>query len=205
MPMSRMTRDADVEEESENEEPKKRGTNMNTTRRPRARLAPVAGLALAATSLGAVAVLPATIAAAASNTVKVSAQTMGNNGKVLVADGKTLYVLAPGKRCNAACLAIWPPLTASKGATAGSGVQKSKLGTTKDSQGVRQVTYNGKPVYWFTGDSKGTLKGNVTDQWGKWTAVVVAKSSSTSVSSGSGSGSHSSGGGSNAGGGGVNF
>jgi predicted lipoprotein with Yx(FWY)xxD motif len=175
---------------------------MKTARRTRSRRAPIAGLVLAATALGPVAVLPAIPAGAASNTVKVSVQTMGKNGKVLVANGKALYVLAAGKSCDSACLAIWPALTASKGATAGSGVQKSKLGTTKDSQGARQVTYNGKPVYWFTGDSMGTLKGNITDQWGKWTAVVVAKSGSSSSGSGSSS---SSGGGSNAGGGGVSF
>jgi predicted lipoprotein with Yx(FWY)xxD motif len=175
---------------------------MKTTRRAGARLTPIAGLALAAASLGAAAVLPATPAGAASNTVKVSAQTIGNHGKVLVANGKALYVLAPGKSCNSACLAIWPALTASKGATAGSGVQKSKLGTTKDAKGAKQVTYNGKPVYWFVLDSKGTLKGNITDKWGKWTAVVVSKPS------GSGSGTTtttSNTGGSNAGGGGVNF
>lgn len=184
---------------------------MKITRRARARIAPTAGLALAATTLGAVAVLPAvlpvTAAGAATSTVKVSAQTIGTKGKVLVANGKALYVLAPGKTCDSACLAIWPALTASKGATAGSGVQKSKLGTTKDSQGARQVTYNGRPVYWYIGDSKGTVKGNFTDQWGKWTAVVVAKSNSTSSGSGSNSSSGGSGGsgGSSAGGGGVSF
>ena len=74
-----------------------------------------------------------------------------------------------------------------KGATAGSGVQKSKLGVTTDSAGAKQVTYDGMPVYWFSGDSKGTVKGNVTDQWGKWTAVVVAKPKHASTGSSGGS------------------
>lgn len=175
---------------------------MKTTRRPSFRLVPITCLALAATGLGATILLPASSVGATSTTVKVSAQTLGKNGKVLVANGKTLYYLAPGKKCDSACLSIWPPLTASKGATAGSGVQKAKLGTTKDSQGARQVTYSGKPVYWFAGDSKGTVKGNITDKWGKWTAVVVAKPSNGS--SGSGTTTTTSGS-SNAGGGGVNF
>lgn len=155
---------------------------------------------VAATAAGAAAVLPAP-AGAAGNQVKVSAQTIGKNGKVLVANGKALYVLAGGKSCNAACLTIWPALTVPsgvKGATAGSGIQKSKLGVTTDSAGAHQVTYNGMPIYFFTGDSKGTVKGNLTDNFGKWAAVVVVKPKNPAPSSGSS-------GASNAGGGGVNF
>ena len=175
---------------------------MNANDRPSTRRVRLAGLAVAAAGCAAAA-LPAATAGASGSTVTVSAQTIGKNGKVLVADGKALYTLAAGKHCDSACLAIWPALTATKGATAGSGVQKSKLGTTKDSKGARQVTYGGKAVYWFVGDSKGTLRGNITDQWGKWTAVVVTKPSATS--SGSAPTTTTTSGGSNAGGGGVNF
>jgi predicted lipoprotein with Yx(FWY)xxD motif len=183
--------------------------NMKTTHRDReAGRTAMAAVVVATLAAGAVAVLPATAADAANNQVKVSAQTIGSMGKVLVANGKALYVLGGGKSCNSACLKIWPALTvasSANGATAGSGVQKSKLGVSTDSAGARQVTYNGKPVYWFVGDSVGTVKGNLTDSFGKWTAVVVAKPKGTSSGSNSGSGSSSSSGGSNAGGGGVNF
>ena len=152
---------------------------MKSTHREQApRRTPMAAVVVAALAAGAVAVLPATVADAANNQVKVSGQTIGTMGKVLVANGKALYVLAGGKSCNSACLKIWPALTVAsraKGATAGSGVQKSKLGVTTDSNGAHQVTYNGKPVYWFVGDSVGTVKGDITDQFGTWTAVVVAK------------------------------
>jgi predicted lipoprotein with Yx(FWY)xxD motif len=177
---------------------------MKTTRTTWAHRTPIAGLVLAAASFGAAAVLPTTAAGAATNTAKVSAQTIGTMGKVLVANGKALYVLSPSKTgCNSACLAIWPALrvpSGAKGATAGSGVEKSKLGVTKDSAGARQVTYNKKAVYSFVGDSKGTVKGDITDQWGKWTAVVVTRPKSTS-----GAGSNSNTSSSTAGGGGVNF
>lgn len=177
---------------------------MKITRRARARRAPTAAAVVgAALAVGAVAALPATSAVASTSQVKVSSETIGKMGKVLVASGRALYVLTPsGNGCDAACLTIWPALTVPSGAkaTAGSGVQKSKLGVTTDSAGARQVTYGGKPVYWFTGDSKGKVNGNITDQWGKWTAVVVTKPKNAS----SGSGSNSSGG-SSAGGGGVNF
>jgi predicted lipoprotein with Yx(FWY)xxD motif len=169
--------------------------------RDRARRAPMVAVAGAALAVGALGVLPATVAGAATSQPKVSSQTIGKNGKVLVANGKALYVLAPsGNGCSSACLAIWPALTSgTKGAAAGSGVQKSKLGVTTDSAGTHQVTYGGKPVYFFVEDTKGTLKGDLTDQFGKWTAVVVVKpkgSSSTPTTSNSGS---------SAGGGGVSF
>ena len=177
---------------------------MKTTRRMRARRVPIAVVASAAAAVGALAVLPATTAGAASPQVRVAAQTVGSMGKVLVSGGKALYVLTPsGTGCDSACLAIWPALTVHSGskAAAGSGVTKSKLGVTTDAKGAHQVTYGGKPVYFFVEDSKGTVKGDVTDQWGKWTAVVVAKPKSGS----SGSGSTSNSGGSSAGGGGVSF
>ena len=86
-------------------------------------------------------------------------------------------------------------------AKAGSGVNASKLGTVKRN-GVVQVTYGGKPLYFFVGDTKaGQVNGNVTDTWGKWTAVVTKKSANSSSSSSSNSGS----GNSSAGGGGAAF
>jgi predicted lipoprotein with Yx(FWY)xxD motif len=179
---------------------------MKTTRRERARRVPIAAVASAAAAVGALAVVPATAAGAASPQVKVSAQTVGNMGKVLVSGGKALYVLTPsGTGCDSACLAIWPALTVHSGskATAGSGVTKSKLGVTTDAKGAHQVTYGGKPVYFFVEDSKGTVKGDISDEWGKWTAVVVAKPAGSSGSGSTPTTSNS--GGSSAGGGGVSF
>jgi predicted lipoprotein with Yx(FWY)xxD motif len=129
-----------------------------------------------------------------------------SDGGVL-SDGKTVYVLKGNVPCNAGCLIVWPAVVLPKGVkhpTAGSGVSASKLGTVKVSGGNLQVTYGGKRLYFFTGDTaRGDVNGNVTDTWGKWTAVVVSKpsgsgsGSSTSTTSGSGS--------SNAGSGGASF
>lgn len=179
---------------------------MNSTARGRARRASIAGLVAAAAAVGASALLPAAVAGASSQAT-ASAQTIGKMGKVLVFKGKAVYTLSPaGSPCDAACLKIWPAVTVPASVmtvTAGSGVQRSKLGVTAGPNGTHQVTYNGQPVYWFYQDKKGTVKGNITDQWGKWTAVVV-KPAHASSGSGSGSGSNT-GSGSNAGGGGVNF
>jgi predicted lipoprotein with Yx(FWY)xxD motif len=62
-------------------------------------------------------------------------------------------------------------------------VSSSKLGTVTRAGGVRQVTYGGKPLYWFVGDTgPGQVHGDITDTWGKWTAVVTAKAKSTTAS-----------------------
>jgi predicted lipoprotein with Yx(FWY)xxD motif len=129
-------------------------------------------------------------------------------GKVLVVKGKAAYTLSPaGSTCTGACLKIWPPVTepaSVKTVKAGGGVHQSKLGLTAGPNGTHQVTYGGQPLYWFVGDSKGKVKGDITDQWGTWTAVVISKpnhassGSTTTPTSSSNSGT-------NAGGGSVNF
>ena len=158
-------------------------------------------IALAAGTM-ALTVLPAASAGAATKRVVVSAQAIGSHGKVLVSNGKALYFLAAPGTCDTSCLATWPALTVSahQSASAGHGVQKSKLGTTTDMAGATQVTYNGQPVYWFKLDKKGQVTGNLTDQWGKWTVVAVGKTSKSSTT-----GANSGSGGSNAGSGGVSF
>ena len=120
---------------------------------------------------------------------------MAKFGKVL-ASGKTLYVLKPSSTpCTAACLKVWPALVLPKGvtkATAGSGVSSSKLGTKSLAGGVRQVTYGGKPLYFFVGDTgPRQVHGNVSDSWGTWTSAKASGSSSggsSSTSSTAGSG-----------------
>ena len=136
--------------------------------------------------------------AGAASAVTVSSTKNAQLGTILVS-GKTLYTLKPGSTaCTAACLKIWPALVLPAGVTkakAGSGVSAAKLGTVKRN-GVVQVTYGGKPLYYFVGDTTtGQVNGDLTDTWGKWTAVVTKKSANTSSGANSGSGSSSAGGG----------
>jgi predicted lipoprotein with Yx(FWY)xxD motif len=73
--------------------------------------------------------------------------------------GHTLYLLnteAGAKlHCkSAACLATWPPLEISKGQKVGIGTGvKGKVATVARSSTVLQVTFNGWPVYTYSGDS----------------------------------------------------
>ena len=122
----------------------------------------------------------------AAKGVVISTLKTTKYGTILVS-GKTLYSLAPSSSaCKASCIAVWPEVLLPKGvtkATAGSGVSASKLGVIMRSGGALQVTYGGKALYWFAGDTaSGQVNGNVSDSWGKW-SVVVTKAPATSGSS----------------------
>jgi predicted lipoprotein with Yx(FWY)xxD motif len=177
--------------------------HRGTTTRPRVLIAAVA-LAVGGFSSS---ILFVNAASAASShkakTIVVSTSQNAQLGTILVS-GKTLYTLKAGKTsCGTNCVKIWPELLLPKGATkakAGAGVNAAKLGTVKRSNGALQVTYAGKPLYWFVGDkAAGQAHGNLTDTWGKWSVFVTAKPTMSTSTSSTGSG------GSNAGTGGVSF
>lgn len=96
-------------------------------------------------------------------TLRVATSSLG---KILVdAQGQTLYLFRAdaGTRsaCSGACASAWPPLRASGTPVVSAGLSRSKVGTTRRSDGNPQVTYNGHPLYTYAGDSK---PGDVTGQ-----------------------------------------
>jgi len=111
--------------------------------------------------------------AAASSTSATTTVALGKTslGKILVdSKGRTLYLFEADKpnmsNCSGACLSIWPAYMSKSNATAGSGVDAAKIGTTADGQ----VTYSGHPLYYYAGDQKaGDTTGQGLDQFGaKW-------------------------------------
>ena len=123
----------------------------------------------------------------ASRGVVVSTESTTQYGTILVS-GRALYTLqASSSACAASCIAVWPELTLPKGvtrATAGNGVSAAKLGVIHRAGGVLQVTYGGKPLYKFVGDTTATqVNGNLTDTWGKWSVVVTKAPASTGSTS----------------------
>lgn len=121
--------------------------------------------------------------ARAAHRLVVSTQRSARYGTILVS-GTTLYTLkGNGRPCGAACLRFWPALDLPAGvthATAGPGVNGAKLGTVRRARGVLQVTYAGRPLYRFVGDRRpGQVTGNVTDAWGTWRDVVLARPTSS--------------------------
>jgi predicted lipoprotein with Yx(FWY)xxD motif len=101
-------------------------------------------------------VAPTTTAAqgASGTTVAVTSSKLGN---ILVdGDGRTLYAFTKDKgdqsACSGGCATNWPALTGT--AAAGTGVQASLLSTSMQANGDSQVTYGGRPLYYFAGDAK---------------------------------------------------
>jgi predicted lipoprotein with Yx(FWY)xxD motif len=101
-------------------------------------------------------------------------------GKALVTgNGRALYLFEADKNgkstCTGACASAWPPYTVSGKAQAGAGVNRSLLGTIQRADGSMQVTYNGHPLYLFTGDSGGgTANGEGSKAFGASWYVVNA-------------------------------
>jgi predicted lipoprotein with Yx(FWY)xxD motif len=99
-------------------------------------------------------------------------------GKVLF-DGRgfVLYAFTRDRRtsrCYGDCAKAWPPYFAPKGSLVVSrGVKRSLLGTVKRRNGRRQVTYAGKPLYYYVGDRRPgqILCQDVFEYGGRWLIV----------------------------------
>lgn len=94
--------------------------------------------------------------------------------------GRTLYSLSAEKHgkfiCTASCLSVWHPLLVPSGVRPTGPV---KLGTIARPEGGTQVTYKGKPLYRFGGDSKaGQANGEGIKDVGTWHAATVPKRTS---------------------------
>ncbi len=93
-------------------------------------------------------------------------------GRILVdSKGITLYDFVKDKgttsACYGACAALWPPLITKGKPVAGPGVRASLLGTTKRKDGQLEVTYGGRPLYYFVSDTRpGQTTGQGINQFG---------------------------------------
>lgn len=95
-------------------------------------------------------------------------------GKVLAdGSGMTLYVFladSGGKSaCSGSCATNWPPLTGAK-PKVGAGLDDSDFGSITRSDGAKQVTFYGQPLYYFAGDSAAG-QANGQGIGGKWYVV----------------------------------
>ena len=127
----------------------------------------------------------ATPASGAARSAPRSASVVGTKttslGTFLVdAKGRALYLWDADRgamsACSGACAQTWPPLTASATPKASGQVKSSLLGTTKRSDGSREVTYAGHPLYYYAGDSAPQqTNGQGSDSFGSpWWVVSPA-------------------------------
>lgn len=116
-------------------------------------------------------------AAAGGNTV--TAKTIGGQQVLVDSQGMTLYWFAidtsSKSNCSGSCATYWPPVAGPL--TAGSGVTGT-LGTITRSDGTKQATYLGHPLYTYVGDkSAGQATGNGKNlSGGLWWEMTVSGS-----------------------------
>jgi predicted lipoprotein with Yx(FWY)xxD motif len=101
-----------------------------------------------------------TTASTASSAATLGLATNAKVGQQIVVDsaGRTVYLFLPDGASNtsrvpAAIKAIWPPVTSSGPPTAGAGLDQSKVTVVVQSDGTRQVAYNGHLLYTFARDT----------------------------------------------------
>lgn len=101
------------------------------------------------------------------------------NGSYLTdATGRALYLFEKDTRghsaCSGECAKDWPPYTAQgTPTTTDSSLKSSLLATIQRPDGLTQVTYNGKPLYYYAKDAAaGDTKGQDVKQFGaEWYLV----------------------------------
>jgi predicted lipoprotein with Yx(FWY)xxD motif len=97
---------------------------------------------------------------AAASTSGMAVVVKGSKLGTIMAAGPhrlTVYLFegdhgAGSSACTGPCAAAWPPVTSAAAPVAGSGVNKALLGSITRSDGTRQVTYAGHPLYFFARD-----------------------------------------------------
>jgi predicted lipoprotein with Yx(FWY)xxD motif len=99
-------------------------------------------------------------------------------GRVL-ADGRGEAFYSFGRdprgrsRCYGECARVWPPVLTTGRPRAGSGSEAGLLGTSRRRDGKLQVTYDGRPLYYYVGDSPGRiLCQDVSEFGGVWLVVA---------------------------------
>jgi predicted lipoprotein with Yx(FWY)xxD motif len=131
-----------------------------------------------------------TLLAAAAAALAFSATTMASQqaaptltirsssfGKVLF-DGRGFVLYAFTKdtqrsACSGACAGKWPPYIVHGNLRAGPNLRQTLLGTVRRANGARQVTYAGRPLYYYTGDKRAgqILCQSVSEFGGLWLVV----------------------------------
>lgn len=94
------------------------------------------------------------------------------------ANGQVIYVFqidGPDEsNCTSEeCVKAWPPVLTEDDPTAGAGVDAELLGTIRRDDGTLQVTYSGRPLYFYEHEGPGEIKcHNVDIHGGLWWIVT---------------------------------
>jgi predicted lipoprotein with Yx(FWY)xxD motif len=124
-------------------------------------------------------VLALALAGGAMGASKATVTAHASNYGTVLFDGRGFVLYAftkdPTRRsvCSGACAKAWPPYLVRNGVAPGAGANAKLLGTTKRADGATQVTYAGRPLYYYVGDRKPgqILCQNVSEFGGLWLVV----------------------------------
>jgi predicted lipoprotein with Yx(FWY)xxD motif len=90
--------------------------------------------------------------------------------------GQAVYVFdaedSSKPECYGACARAWPPVLTKGRPVAGQGVRGGRLGTTRRRSGKRQVTVNGRPLYYYIDDAPGRVLCHDVEEFGGLWLVV---------------------------------
>jgi predicted lipoprotein with Yx(FWY)xxD motif len=116
--------------------------------------------------------------AAAEEAAKLTVEDDEDYDEILAdGEGRSLYVFdgdtqgqgdaAPVSACRNECAAAWPPFTTTGDPVGDEGVTATLIGTLQREDGSVQVTYNGWPLYYFSGDKEsGDTEGEEEEAFG---------------------------------------
>ena len=159
-------------------------------------LAAACGSAAGSTTAGSA---PAGTPAGGSTTATMIESHAGSAGSFLTnGSGRAVYLWAADSMnkstCSGACAGAWPPVTTTGKVTVADGAKAADLGTITRSDGSKQVTYSGHPLYYFAGDSgSGQTNGQGSDSFSaKWWLVAPAGAKITVADAAASAGSSSS-------------
>jgi predicted lipoprotein with Yx(FWY)xxD motif len=130
--------------------------------------------ALVCTVIAAAVLVPAAMPEQSASRPTLTARSSSFGKALFDGRGFVLYGFTRDKRssaCYGACARAWPPYFAPKGELKlGAGLKRSQLGTIKRKNGKRQVTYAGKPLYYYVGDRRPgqILCQDVVEYGGRW-------------------------------------
>jgi predicted lipoprotein with Yx(FWY)xxD motif len=90
---------------------------------------------------------------------------------------QAIYVFGRDRRgksnCYGQCAALWPPVYTSGRPRAGAGIRTSLLGTIRRRGGRLQVTYAGRPLYYYVHEGPGQVRcHDVNLSGGIWKVVA---------------------------------
>jgi predicted lipoprotein with Yx(FWY)xxD motif len=129
-------------------------------------------------------------ASASTGTGMVISTKSGSAGTYLTdGSGRAVYLWVKDSmnksECSGACAGAWPPVPVNGSLLASGDAKASDLGTITRSDGSKQVTYDGHPLYYYVGDSgPGQTNGQGSDGFGaKWWLVAPSGAAITGTSS----------------------